>query len=67
MGYGHKDIGTIVGIDGCVYGIPFGSSRIVKYDPINGITSLVGEEAGEYYFYCIGNGALEEMAVLFMC
>ena len=59
MGYGHKYFGTIVGIDGCVYlyGIPFGSSRIVKYDPINDITSLVGEEAGED-FYCIGNGAL---------
>ena len=57
LGYGHKYIGTIVGIDGCVYGIPFGSSRIVKYDPLNGITSLVGEEAGED-FYCIRNGAL---------
>ena len=49
LGYGHKYIGTIVGIDG--------GSRIVKYDPLNGITSLVGEEAGED-FYCIRNGAL---------
>ena len=33
--------GTVVGIDGCVYGIPFFTNRIIKYDPINNITSYV--------------------------
>ena len=41
----YKYIGTVVGIDGCVYGIPLISTRIIKYDPINDITSFVGEEA----------------------
>ena len=50
-----KYIGTVVGIDGCVYGIPDSCSRIVKYDPINDITSFVGEEAD---FDCNGNGIL---------
>ena len=30
-------IGTVVGIDGCAYGIPDHSDdRVLKYDPING-------------------------------
>ena len=36
IGY-NKYSGTVVGIeDGCLYGIPWDSKRIVKYDPING-------------------------------
>ena len=35
--------GTVVGIDGCVYGIPGNSKRIVKCDPINDSTSSIGE------------------------
>ena len=54
---GWKYSGTVVGIDGCVYGIPWDSKRIVKYDPINDITSFVGEEADED-FECNGNGVL---------
>ena len=53
--YDNKYIETVVGIDGCVYGIPKTTS-IVKYDPINIITSFIGEEAD--YFWCTGNGAL---------
>merc|ERR1719457_390649 len=49
--------GTVVGIDGCVYGIPRNSKRILRYDPINDTTSFVGEEADED-FGCNGNGVL---------
>ena len=41
--YRYKYIEIVVGIDGCVYGIPTYSKRILKYDPINDITSYVGE------------------------
>ena len=37
-------IGKIVRIDGCVYGMPVETNRIIKYDPINDITSFLGEE-----------------------
>ena len=50
-------VGTVIGIDGCVYGIPFNSNIIVKYDPINDLTSFVGEE-NDREFCCYGNGAL---------
>ena len=37
--------GTVVGIDGCVYGIPYNSKRVIKYSPANNDTTLfVGEE-----------------------
>ena len=49
--YYYKYNGTVVGIDGCVCGIPYYSKRIMKYDPINDITSLVGEEADEEFCY----------------
>ena len=52
-----KYIGTVVGIDGCVYEIPFTSKRILKYDPINDIASHVGEEFDKY-FHCNNAGAL---------
>ena len=43
----YKYSGTVVGIDGCVYGMPRSkyTKRVVKYDPINDTTSNVGEEA----------------------
>ena len=54
----HKYVGTVIGVDGCVYGIPsYSSNRILKYDPINDITSFVGEEA-EGDFECYSNSAL---------
>ena len=56
-GYGHQYIGTVVGIDGCVYGIPDDSSLIVKYDPINDITSYIGDQ-DDAYLKCSGNGVL---------
>ena len=40
-----------------MYGIPYPTDRIVKYDPINDIASLVGEEA-EHSFFCTGDGGL---------
>ena len=49
--------GTVVGIDGCVYGITYFSSLIIRYNPINDIMSVVGEEI-DWYFLCTGNGAL---------
>ena len=47
---------VVVGIGRCVYGIPCYSEYIMKYDPINGTTSIVGEE-GDEVFQCKG-GAL---------
>ena len=44
LGHGFKYLGTVIGIDGCVYGIPWHASVIVKYDPINDTTSFVGDE-----------------------
>ena len=52
----YKYNGTVIGIDGCLYGIPYSSNRIVKYDPINHITSFFEEEGED--FRCSGNGAL---------
>ena len=51
--------GMVVGIDVCVYGIPDNSTtnRILRYDPINDITSFVGEEADED-LKCRRNGVL---------
>ena len=40
-----KYIGTVVGIDGCVYRVLDDTFRIVIYYPINDITSFVAEEA----------------------
>ena len=40
-----------------MYGIPYCSKRIVKYDPINDITLFLGEEA-DRVFDCYGNGAM---------
>ena len=55
---GCNYIGTVVSIDGCVYGIPQSSNRIIKYeDAINDITSIVGEEADKA-FYCCSGGAI---------
>ena len=48
----YKCVGTVVGIDGSVYGIPHHSNRIIKYHPINDTTSIVGEEADEYFRCC---------------
>ena len=45
----NKYCGTVVGIDGCVYGIPTYSRSVVKYDPINDITSYVEEKAEEHF------------------
>jgi len=59
LGYGYvKYKGTVVGVDGCVYGLPQYSRRIVKYDPINDATSFVGEEA-DRDFNCTSGGILE--------
>ena len=58
LGDGYcKYKGIVVGIDRCIYMIPAHSKRIIKYDPINGITSFVGEVADEY-FHCNNDGAL---------
>ena len=47
-------IGTVVGIDGCVYGIPYDSELIIKYDPINN-TNLFVEEVADKCFDCTGD------------
>ena len=53
-----KYSGTVVGIDGCVYGIPYKVSPIVKYDPMNDVTSfMIGTEADKY-LNCSGDGVL---------
>ena len=52
-----KYSGTVVGIDGCVYGIPEQTNRILKYDPSNNITSFVGEELDRDFNIC-NKGAL---------
>ena len=48
--------GTVVRIDEYMYGMPHASKRIVKYNPGNGITSFVYEEANKDFRF--GNGAL---------
>ena len=53
--YSYKYSGTVIGIDGCVYGIPYHSYRILKYDPINEITSSVG---GDVFDIRCGDGVL---------
>ena len=53
----YKYGGTVIGIDRCVYGLPYSSRRILKYDPMNEITLFVGEEA-DSNFNCHGNGVL---------
>ena len=40
---------VVVGIGRCVYGIPYYSKCIIKYDPINGTTSIVGEEGDDFF------------------
>ena len=52
-----KYTGTVIGIDGYVYGIPDDFNHIIKYDPINGSTSCFGELA-DSNFYCGGNGVV---------
>ena len=43
---GRKYVGTVVGIDGCVYGMPYNFTIIVQYDPfVNDTTSFVEEDA----------------------
>ena len=49
-----KYIGTAVGIDNCVYGMPCYTNRIVKYDPMNDITAFFREGAGDS-FSCRGD------------
>lgn len=47
---GCKYTGTVVWVDGCVYGIPYNTGipdearRIMKCDPINGMTTLFVEK-----------------------
>ena len=58
-GYTCKYSGTVVGNDNCVYGIPYYTTRIAKYNPADdpNTTSTVGEEAEKEWFKC-GNGVL---------
>ena len=62
----YKYIETVVGIDGCVYGIPldFEIVGILKYDTINDITFFAGEESGEYW-EC-NNGAVERDGFIYV-
>ena len=50
-------ISTVVGIDGCVYGIPSEFNHIVKYNPNKGSTFFVEGEADENLEFR-GNGNL---------
>ena len=52
---GPKYSTTIVGIDGCVYGVPDFSKRIIKYDPINSIASFHEDDED---FELLGRGVL---------
>ena len=56
-----KYSGTVVGVDGCAYGIvPFQCNRIVKYDPINDITtSYVGRITKKIHIERLGIWGLE--------
>ena len=53
-----KYIGMVIGIDGCVYGIPFQSNFIVKYDPVNDTTSFIGKKLRQDSLECNGSGVL---------
>ncbi len=55
-----KYYGTVLGNDDCIYGIPFFSNRIVKFDPnCPENVSFVGAEAKKSSFHC-GNGVLAD-------
>ena len=53
-----------LGKDGCIYGIPREIKKIVKYNPVTGITSLVGEKYTKN-FDCECNGALAKNGCIY--
>ena len=58
LGEGYrKYFGTVVGNDDRVYGIPYGETRIIKFDPANPDTSSTVGEGAEEDFEC-GSGVL---------
>jgi radical SAM superfamily enzyme YgiQ (UPF0313 family) len=42
---------TVLGINGWMYGIPYGSNRIVRFNPIDQTTSTVGEAIDDMFGY----------------
>ena len=58
----NKYKATVAGRDGFVYGIPNGSKRIPRFDPVSHNTSILGDEARRD-FKCIIIMYLEEMDV----
>jgi outer membrane protein assembly factor BamB len=48
-----KNIGNVADIDGYVYGIPYASKQIIKFDPVSHNTSILGDES-RIDFQCIG-------------
>ena len=64
--YGEYYWWAVRGADGCIYGIPRQTRKIMKYNPVTKVTSLVGEEYNSYsYFYCGGNGALAKNGCIY--
>ena len=49
--WGWKYFDTILGIDGCIYGIPNETKSIFKYDTVTNVCSIVGGERDDC-FYC---------------
>jgi hypothetical protein len=58
----NKYKATVAGRDGFVYGIPNGSKRITRFDPVSHNTSILRDEARRD-FKCIIIMYLEEMDV----
>ena len=50
----YKYSGTVAGSDGYLYGIPDGSTLIIRFDPISYTTSILGDEA-DNIFKCYGS------------
>ena len=64
-GQGHnKWASGIVGPDGCVYGIPWDASRVLKFDPKTATSTLIGDSfggRGEKWYnaaVCEGDGCI---------
>lgn len=44
---GWRWAGGVISRDGCIYCIPYNATRVLKFDPSNGSSCLIGDELGE--------------------
>jgi len=46
LGGGEKWSGVVLGLDGCLYGIPYNANRVVKFDPSDNSCVFIGGDLG---------------------